>query len=133
MFCACLVFSPAFFLSSTKCSIVVPWLLEVTKGHLTPSGFPCVCACATGSCATPVVTEGHVTLSEVSLGCSGSFAPILNNMRPMTIGNCSFPAILFSLGAPSFIQACDWLYIEATLTFFFSSFISFFSYNMFNK
>ena len=49
-FCAC----PAFFL------VVVPWLPKVTW----------VCACATGSCATPVMTEGHVTPSEVSLGCS---------------------------------------------------------------
>ena len=33
--------------------VVVPWLPDVTKGHLTPSEFPWVCA--TGSCATPVV------------------------------------------------------------------------------
>jgi hypothetical protein len=55
-------FPPRFFLSS---STVVTWLPDVTEGHLTPSGFPWVCACATGSCATPVVTH-----SEVSLGCS---------------------------------------------------------------
>ena len=55
-------FPPLFFLSS---STVVTWLPDVTEGHLTPSGFPWVCACATGSCATPVVTH-----SEVSLGCS---------------------------------------------------------------
>ena len=47
--------------------LVVTWLPDVIKGHLTP----CVCACATGSCTSPVVTEGHVTPSEVvSLGCS---------------------------------------------------------------
>jgi hypothetical protein len=51
-FCAYPAFSRAFFL------VVVTWLPKVTW---TPSGFPCVCACATGSCATPVVTEGHVT------------------------------------------------------------------------
>ena len=57
-------FSPRFFLSSNT---VVTWLPDVIKGHLTP----CVCACATGSCTSPVVTEGHVTPSEVvSLGCS---------------------------------------------------------------
>jgi hypothetical protein len=54
-------FSPRFFLSS---STVVTWLPDVT-GHLNPSGFPWVCACAAGSCATPIVTH-----SEVSLGCS---------------------------------------------------------------
>jgi hypothetical protein len=53
-FCACPVFPRVFF------SVVVTWLPDVAKGHLTPSGFPWVCACATGSCATPVVTEGHV-------------------------------------------------------------------------
>ena len=52
-------FFPRFCLSST----VVTWLPDVTEGHLIPSGFPWVCA--TGSCATPVVTP-----SEVSLGCS---------------------------------------------------------------
>jgi hypothetical protein len=42
---------------------------------------------------------------------------MLKNMRPITIGNCPFPAILFSWGAPSieghsaFIQAGDWLYL----------------------
>ena len=34
--------------------------------HLIPLWFPWVCACTTGSCATYVVTEGHVTTSEVS-------------------------------------------------------------------
>ena len=42
-------------------------------------GSPWVCACTTGSCATPVVTEGHVTPSEMSLGCS------LGRPRPITI------------------------------------------------
>jgi hypothetical protein len=51
------VFSPRFFLSSSK---VVTWLPNVTKGHLIPSGFPWVCAYATGNCVTLVVTEGHV-------------------------------------------------------------------------
>ena len=50
-FCACPAFSPRFFLSCSNMA---------TEGHLTPSGFPWVCACATGSCTTPVVTEGHV-------------------------------------------------------------------------
>jgi hypothetical protein len=49
------LFPRAFFL------VVVTWQPDVTLGHLTPSGFPWVYACATGSCATPVVTEGHVT------------------------------------------------------------------------
>jgi hypothetical protein len=60
-------FSPRFFLSS---STVVTWLPGVTEGHLIPSVFPWVCACATGSCATPIVTP-----LEVFLG------------RPITIGN----------------------------------------------
>jgi hypothetical protein len=46
-----------------------------------------MCACATRSCATSVVTEGHVTPSEMSLGCS------LGRPRPITIGN---PPFLFS-------------------------------------
>ena len=46
-----------------------------------PSGFSWVCACTTGSCATPVMTEGHVTPLEVSMGCS------LRRPRPITIGN----------------------------------------------
>jgi hypothetical protein len=36
--------------------VVVTWLPDVTKSHLTSSGFPWV-----STCATPVVTEGHVT------------------------------------------------------------------------
>jgi hypothetical protein len=50
-FCACPAFSGAFFL------VVVPWLPDVTKGHLTPSEFPWVCA--TRSCATPVVVVNN--------------------------------------------------------------------------
>jgi hypothetical protein len=61
MFCACPAFSRRFFLSN---STVVTWLPDVTEGHLIPSRFPWMCACATGSCATPVVTP-----SEVSMGC----------------------------------------------------------------
>jgi hypothetical protein len=60
----------------------------VTEGHFTPSEFPLVCACATVSCATPVVVEGYVTPSEVSLGCS------LRRPRPITIGN---PGLIFSM------------------------------------
>ena len=41
IFCACPVFLRIFFL------VVVTWLPDVTKGHLTPSGFPLVFACAT--------------------------------------------------------------------------------------
>ena len=38
--------------SSTRVQVAqVPWLPEVTKGHVTPSGFPWVCAFVTGSCA----------------------------------------------------------------------------------
>jgi hypothetical protein len=40
-----------------------------------------VYACATGSCTTHVVTEGHVIPSEVSMGCS------LRRPRPITIEN----------------------------------------------
>ena len=43
--------------------------------------FPWVCACGNGCCATSVVTEGHVTPLEVSLGCS------LRRPGPITIGN----------------------------------------------
>ena len=52
---------------------------------------------------------------------SGPFSPEL----ALSLVICPFPAILFAWGAPSiegysaFIQACDWLYIEAALTLFF--------------
>ena len=43
---------PHFFLTIVVVQVVqVPWLPEVTKGHVNPSGFPSVCAFATGSCA----------------------------------------------------------------------------------
>ena len=69
------IFPRVFFL------VVVTWLPDVTQGHLTPLGLPWVCACATGSCTTPVMTEGHVTPSEVSMGCS------LRRPRPIILGN----------------------------------------------
>ena len=42
---------------SSKCNTViqVPWLPEVTEGHVTPLGFPRVCACATCTISTPIV------------------------------------------------------------------------------
>ena len=46
--------SRAFFL------VVVTWLPDVTEAHLTPSEFPWVWACGTGSCATPVVVVSNV-------------------------------------------------------------------------
>jgi hypothetical protein len=70
------LFPPAFFFL-----VVVPWPPNVTEDHLIPSRFPWMCACATRSCATPVVTEGHVTPSEVSLGS------YLRRPRPIIIGN----------------------------------------------
>jgi hypothetical protein len=51
-FCACPAFSRAFFL------VVVTGLPNVTQGHLIPSGFSLVYG--TGSCATSVMTEGHI-------------------------------------------------------------------------
>jgi hypothetical protein len=40
--------------------LVATWVPDVTKGHLTPSEFPWVCACATRSCVTPVVVVNNV-------------------------------------------------------------------------
>ena len=57
-------FFPRFFLSSSNMATACD------QRSLTPSGSPWVYACATGSCATPVVTEGHVIPLEVSLVCS---------------------------------------------------------------
>jgi hypothetical protein len=74
-------FFSRFYHSSSR---VVPWLPDVTEGHLTALEFPWVCACAIGSCATPVVTEDHVNPSEVLLGCS------LRRPRPITIGTSIF-------------------------------------------
>ena len=68
-FCACPVFPRVSFL------VVVTWLLDVMK--FDPFRVPL----GVRSCATPVVTFGHVTTSEVSLGCS------LWHPRPITIGN----------------------------------------------
>ena len=34
---------------SSSTVVQVPWLPEVAEGHVIPSGFPLVCACATGS------------------------------------------------------------------------------------
>jgi hypothetical protein len=51
MFCAYPAFSRVFFL------VLVPWLPDVTKCHLTPFGVLFVCVCATGSCATPIVVN----------------------------------------------------------------------------
>jgi hypothetical protein len=72
--------------SSTKWSTVVqvPWLPEVTEGHVTTSGFHWVCACPTGSRAisalvgsfhhkwryetSPIVTKSHVTTTWKTYG-----------------------------------------------------------------
>ena len=67
-FCVCPAFSRAYFL------VVLPWLPDVTEGHLTLSGFPWVCV--TGSCATFVVV-----VNNVGWGCS------LWRPRPIMIGN----------------------------------------------
>jgi hypothetical protein len=53
-FCACPTFPRAFFL------VVVTWLRMWPKVTWPSFGVPLDFACATGSCATPVVTEGHV-------------------------------------------------------------------------
>ena len=71
-FFACPAFSCAFLL------VVVTGLPNVTQGHLIPSGFSLVYG--TGSCATSVMTEGHVTPSEVSMGC------FLRRPLPITLG-----------------------------------------------
>jgi hypothetical protein len=92
-----LIDTRAFFSSCT----VVPWLPDVTIGHLTPPGFRLVCACATGSCATPIVTQGHVTSSEVSMGCS------LRRPRPifsMVTGTSpGYLPLLFSYNASLYV------------------------------
>ena len=46
-------FFPRFFLSIAV--VQVPWLTEVTKGHVIPSGFLWVCACETESCAISIL------------------------------------------------------------------------------
>ena len=97
-----------------------------------------ICTCATGSCAIFTLVGPfdrkwcYETLPRsdrrgVEGVCmrntcpSGPFSPEL----ALSLVICPFPAILFAWGAPSiegytaFIQACDWLYIEAALTFFF--------------
>ena len=52
MFCTCATNSRVCFLTISSSTVVqVPWLPEVTQGHVTPSGFPWVRACAIESCA----------------------------------------------------------------------------------
>jgi hypothetical protein len=58
MFCAWPDFPPRFFLSSSNMAT------GCDRRSFDPFGF------LLGSCATLVVTEGHVTPSEVSMGCS---------------------------------------------------------------
>ena len=48
MFCACPAFPPCFFLSSSNMA---------TEGHLTPSGFPWVCACPTRAHAQNILPD----------------------------------------------------------------------------
>ena len=51
----CSVHARLFSYYSSKCNTViqVPWLPEVTEGHVTPLGFPRVCACATCTISAP--------------------------------------------------------------------------------
>jgi hypothetical protein len=108
------------------CSTVVqvPGLPEATSGHATPSGFPCVCACATASCAifalvgpfhqkwryetSPVVTDGHVTpfgvpLGEVRACVIGSALWFPPPISSMATGTSPFTGYLPLLLAPSII------------------------------
>ena len=68
---------PAFFFLL----VVVTWLPDVTEGHLTPFRVLLVCTCATGSCATSVVTEGQVTPLEVFSMTSVSY----NHRKPSVL------------------------------------------------
>ena len=87
-------FFPRFFLSS---STVVTWLLKVTRGLLTPSGFPWVCVCGTGYYATYVVTEGTWPLRKCPLGRP---RPIFS----MVTGNSpGYLPLLFSYNASLYV------------------------------
>ena len=119
----------------------------MTESHVSPSGFPWVCACATRSCAifalvglltgSDVIThmaslgkyESALARPEVPYGCSLGRSRLL-----LPTGTSHFTGYLplsppFSWGAlsieahPASIQACDWLRIEAALTFFFLFFL----------
>ena len=79
-------FFPRFFLSSSNMAT------RCDRRSLDPlSMSPWVYA--TGSCATSVVTEGHVTPSEVSLGCS------LRRPRPIfsMVTGTSHPRLIFTM------------------------------------
>jgi hypothetical protein len=67
--CACPAFSRVFFL------VVEP---DVTKGHLTPSEFPWVCA-------TPVVTEGHVIPLGNGRGVFSTTSASYNPRKPLVL------------------------------------------------
>ena len=73
-FCACPAFSRAFFL------VVVTWLPKVTwslRGSLW--------VYATGSCATPVMTEGHVTPLGSILGVFSTTSASYNPRKPRVL------------------------------------------------
>jgi hypothetical protein len=94
MFCTCPFFPPRFFLSS---STIVTWLPNVTKGHLTPSGFPWVCACGTGCYATSVVTEGTWPLRKCPLGRPRPIFSMVTGKSP------GYLPLLFSYNASLYV------------------------------
>jgi hypothetical protein len=87
-------FYPRFILSS---STVVVWIPKMTKGHLTPSGFPWVCACGTGCYATSAVTEGTWPLRKCPLG---RLRPIFSMV---TGNNPGYLPLLFSYNASLYV------------------------------
>jgi hypothetical protein len=74
-FCACPAFSPrAFFLSSSTMAT------GCDQGSLDPFGFPWVC-----TCATPVVTEGHVTHFGSVLGVFSTTSASYDHRKPCVL------------------------------------------------
>ena len=54
--------------------VQVPWVPEVTECHVTPSGFPWVCVCSTGSCAISALCNG-VCMRNGSCAVSAHVGP----------------------------------------------------------
>jgi hypothetical protein len=83
---------PRFFL--TIVVVQVPWLPEVTKGHVIPSGFPWMCECATGSCAiSALVGPFH---RKCPLVCSLGHPRPISSMATGTSPFTGYLPLLFS-------------------------------------
>ena len=86
---------------------------SATRSDVFPKRFPRVRVCATGGCGFPLL---FWVFSDML--CSTPRARSHCVISKSTFDSLSHPIE----GHSAFIQACDWLYIEAALTFFYFNF-----------